>query len=109
MTISDPDLLMNDKMMGSDASHDRFDQVEAILASYPDVTEAEIKLLKHWFRKEASAFEVASMASKDSCQKGYLQFRADHVDRFTAGDWIVVAVVIACPVFAAIAYALFAT
>lgn len=99
---------MYDPTLGSDASLDRFDQVEAILTSYPNVSEAEIELLKRWFRKEASAFEVASIASKDCCQEGYSQFRADHLDRFTTADWVVVAV-IACPVFAAITHALFAT
>ena len=100
---------MNDFTKGSDGSLDRFDQVEAILALYPNITEIETELLKRWFKKEASAFEAASLASKDSCQKQYLQFRADHLDRLSTMDWLVVAAVVGCLVISTIAYALFAT
>ena len=80
---------MNDPILGSSASHDRFDHIEAMLTSYPQVSDEEIDRLKRWFTKEATAFDVASLASKPACEVGYRRFRADHVDRFTAKDWVV--------------------
>ncbi|MCV0384444.1 MAG: hypothetical protein K5799_13510 [Erythrobacter sp.] len=70
---------------------DRFDRVETLLNLYPVVSEEELQDLKRWFRKDASAFEVASMASKQP--SGYARFRADHVDRLTGFDMAVIAVV----------------
>lgn len=67
---------------------DRFDTVEALLTRYPEVTPDEVDTLKHWFRKEASAFDVASMAAKDPVAPGYRRFRADHVDRISGADMI---------------------
>ena len=99
---------MNDPIVGSDASLNRFDRIEAILSAYPDVTDGETDLLKHWFRKEASAFEVASLASKEICQSGYRQFSADHLDRFTAREWTVVAMIFASIACAVVAYVLYA-
>lgn len=67
---------------------DRFDAIEALLTRYPEVTPDELDTLKHWFRKDASAFEVASMAAKDSVAPGYRRFRAEHVDRISGADMI---------------------
>lgn len=100
---------MNDLPVGSDASLNRFDQVEAILVLYPNINEVELQLLKRWFGKEASAFEAASLASKDSCKEGYLRFRADHLDRLTTREWMIVGVVSAILLCSVIAYVLFAS
>lgn len=67
---------------------DRFDAIEALLARYPRVDADELAELKTWFRKEASAFDVASMASKEAIQTPYRQFRADHIDRLRPIDVI---------------------
>ena len=60
----------------------RFDDIEQLLNSYPDISEEQLGELKHWFKKEASAFEVASIASKHPV--GYAKFRAEHIDKFSA-------------------------
>lgn len=73
---------------------DRFDTVEALLIRYPEITPAELDVLTFWFRKEASAFEVASLASKDAVAAGYTRFRAEHIDRFTGADMLRAAVFI---------------
>lgn len=78
-----------EKAVSADPS-DRFDRVETLLNLYPAVNEEELQDLKRWFRKEASAFEVASMASKHPT--GYARFRADHIDRLTGFDMTVIAV-----------------
>ncbi len=59
----------------------RFDEIEQLLNSYPDVSDKQLGELKRWFKKEASAFEVASLASKQPA--GYAKFRADHIDKFS--------------------------
>jgi dsRNA-specific ribonuclease len=75
----------------------RMAHIEALLASYPDVTEGELATLKNWFNREASALDVATLASKDELRSGYTRFRADYIDKFTAKD-IVFALVAALAV-----------
>lgn len=87
---------MQTKSNGARPGTDRFDFVESLLARYPNITEAEVEDLKTWFTREASAFDVASMASKESIFAPYKAFRAAHIDRFRAKDYAVLAVVIAC-------------
>ena len=79
---------------GEPAVTNRFDQIEAILFRYPDIDEAELADLKRWFGKEASAFEVASLSCKESVQRQYGEFRAAHVDRFSATELVVGALVV---------------
>ena len=74
---------------------DRFDYVESLITRYPETTEAEVQDLKKWFTKEASAFEVASLASKESIHANYAAFRSDHIDSFSAKDYAVAVAVIA--------------
>ena len=69
---------------GATAVHDRFDQIEALLLRYPEIAEIELADLKRWFTKEASAFEVASLSSKDELRQQYRAFRAEHIDRLGA-------------------------
>lgn len=60
--------------------------VEALLTSYPDVTPQERDLIVNWFRRDASALDVALVASNPAAQRGYRKFRSDHIDRFTMKD-----------------------
>ncbi|MGN6497234.1 MAG: hypothetical protein ACTHKM_12475 [Tsuneonella sp.] len=71
---------------GAPGAADRFDAIETTLARYPHLDEAELRDLKYWFRREASALEVASLASKDAIADQYRAFRAQYVDNFDAGD-----------------------
>ena len=64
----------------------RFEHIEALLSRSPDLSQDEIGELKHWASKQASAFDIADMASRDSTRAGYARFRADHIDRFTWRD-----------------------
>lgn len=66
----------------------RFDEIEQLLNSYPDVSEEQLVELKRWLKKEASAFEVASLASKQPA--GYAKFRADHIDKFSKTEILVI-------------------
>jgi hypothetical protein len=69
---------------------DRFDHVEHLLSRYPAITAGEVEDLKRWFNKEASAFDVASLASIESIHASYAAFRAEHIDGFKARDYFVV-------------------
>ncbi len=72
---------------------DRFDAIECLLARYPDIDGSEQAQLELWFRREASAFEIASMASKDTVAEGYPRFRADHIDRFKPVELVAIFVI----------------
>lgn len=62
--------------------------VEALLSAYPDVTSEERSLVVNWFRNEATALDVALVASNPEAERGYRQFRAEHVDKFTPRDMV---------------------
>ena len=68
------------------ASADRRAQIERRLADYPDLDEAALGELIAWFRTEASALDVAMVASNPDITEPYRRFRADHLDRLTARD-----------------------
>lgn len=68
---------------------DRFDYIEHLLTKYPGITITEAQELKRWFKKEASAFDVANMASKETSKVGYAAFRAEHIDPFETREYIV--------------------
>jgi len=61
-------------------------QIETALADYPHVTKESLGGLIHWFRKEASALDVAMLASNEAIAEPYRLFRADHIDRMTPQD-----------------------
>jgi hypothetical protein len=88
-------IMTNNATSGGTAAGDRFDTVEALLARFPEVSEAELGELKHWFGKEASAFEVASLASKETLRPSYDRFRAEHIDRMSIRDLAVIGVTLA--------------
>lgn len=62
--------------------------VEALLTAYPDVTPEERQLMVNWFRSEASALDVALVASNPAAERGYRRFRSENVDRFTIRDMV---------------------
>lgn len=60
--------------------------ISAILAQYPDLTDAELQRVLRWFRKEASAMDVAMLSCEEGIAPQYRQFRSDHIDRFGLRD-----------------------
>ncbi len=61
-------------------------QVETVLADYPHIGDDHLATLIHWFRKEASALDVAMVASNEAIAEPYRRFRADHIDPLTGKD-----------------------
>jgi aryl carrier-like protein len=67
-------------------SADRPVRIEAMLARYPQVEAVELSELKHWFRKEASALDVGTIASNPVLAEPYRRFAAEHIEKLTIGD-----------------------
>jgi hypothetical protein len=61
-------------------------QIEAALAEYPHISDERLTSLIAWFRKEASALDVATLASNEAIAEPYRRFRADHIDPLTGKD-----------------------
>ena len=72
----------------------RFDRMERLLQLYPDISEDDLRELKRWITKDASSFEVASLASKESIGPSYRKFRAGHIDKFSVVEWIMVGIAV---------------
>ena len=68
-----------------DCAPDRL-HVERVLARYPEIDGEELAALKKWFRKDATAHDVALVASNEAIHTQYLRFRKEHVDRFSPRD-----------------------
>jgi hypothetical protein len=61
-------------------------QIEAALADYPHISADRLTALIAWFRKDASALDVAMLASNAALAERYRQFRADHIDPVTSTE-----------------------
>jgi hypothetical protein len=57
---------------------ERRSAAERAIARYPDMQPDEIAALVRYIRKEASAFDRASIASNPALQEPYRQFCRDH-------------------------------
>jgi hypothetical protein len=68
---------------------------EAILARYPELGREELADLLHWYRREASAMDVALLASNEAIRERYRAFRRDHVERFSLKEKLVGALLVA--------------
>ncbi|MEJ5978135.1 hypothetical protein WG901_15895 [Novosphingobium sp. PS1R-30] len=62
--------------------------MEAALADYPHLSEERLAALLGWFRKEATALDVAMVASNPDIVEPYRRFRAEHIDPISGKDWI---------------------
>lgn len=60
--------------------------IEALLGDYPQISEQEVSLLKTWFQRQASALDVAQVASNPEIAEQYRAFRTEHVDKIGARD-----------------------
>ena len=80
--------MQQSEMYASNSSAPRSAQIEALLADYPKLSPTEVDDLISWFEHEASAYDVAMMASDEAIKTGYTQFRADHIDRLTGKDFV---------------------
>ncbi|MFC4256065.1 hypothetical protein GRI97_11950 [Altererythrobacter xixiisoli] len=77
---------MTNTATGADQALQRRLQVEGLLSQYPAISAEETDQLRIYFRKEASALDIGNIASNEAAQRGYQQFRADHVDKIGLRD-----------------------
>ena len=77
---------MLDNTTGGLTAAERRAHIEAELARYPDLPEDQLREVLNWFRREASAYDEAMVASNEAIRPAYIRFRADHLDRFSARE-----------------------
>ena len=64
--------------------------IEALIARYPDLSKGDLAQVLRWFRKEATAYEVAMLASNEGLAAPYRKLRNEHLDRLTPSEKIAV-------------------
>jgi hypothetical protein len=69
-----------------ETSPERRAEIEALLARYPDLAPDELADLVHWYRREASAMDVALVASNDAIAEPFGAFCRAHVGGLTMRD-----------------------
>ena len=62
--------------------------IERLLARYPALTEPELQELHRWFESEASALDVATIASNERIRGGYSLFKTEHIERLDGRDML---------------------
>jgi hypothetical protein len=80
---------MRDELRAARAA-ERRREVEAVLHRYPHLTGEEIADLVGWFKREATAMDVALLASTPAVHDNYRAFRDAHVDPLTTGEKLLV-------------------
>jgi hypothetical protein len=81
----DQDIIMTQSHDGA-AGADRRAHIERTLAAYPHIDEQQLAALITWFDKEATAFDVAQLASNAAIAEPYRRLRAEHIDRLRGRD-----------------------
>jgi hypothetical protein len=69
-----------------ETSRERRAHAERLLARYPRLAPGELDELLEWYRREASAMDVALIASDDRIRGRYRAFREDHIDGFSVKE-----------------------
>ena len=57
--------------------------IEALIAAYPDLSQHDMERLRHWYRREASSYDVAMLSAREELRPGYERFYKDHVARIS--------------------------
>jgi hypothetical protein len=78
----------------AEGAEQRRAQAEEALARYPKLSPAELEDLLDWYKREASALDVALLASNERIHKPYRKFRHDHIERFNWKEMAVGALVL---------------
>jgi hypothetical protein len=73
-------------------------RVEHLLARFPRLEDSEIQELRHWFRRRATAGDVARLACNEALYPRYRSFRRRYVDPFRWWEKAIVGLLAAFPV-----------
>lgn len=61
--------------------------IERIIALYPDISDEELHEVLHYFRRECSALDRATIASNNEVARQYRKFCEDHhIDRLKPAE-----------------------
>jgi hypothetical protein len=72
-----------------ETSPERRKRMECLIVRYPQLEPAELAELVRWYRREASAMDVALLASSDVAGDGFARFARDHINPFNWREKIV--------------------
>ena len=61
---------------------DKRTKAEALLRRYPELDRSELAELLHWYRREASAMDVALLASDEGLRRRFDAFHEKHIKPF---------------------------
>lgn len=79
---------MSKAHIGARTDAETMRRLEPIVAAYPHVKAEDLDFLLHWYRKEASSYDVGILSTNTLAHDGYARFRRDHIDRLTALDYV---------------------
>ena len=68
---------------GYDRRETQHPRIEALLSAYPRLSADEMEELLRWFQDQASAFDVATVASSPSVAGQYRAFHDAHIEPLT--------------------------
>ena len=68
---------------GYDRRETQHPRIEALLSAYPRLSADEMEELLRWFQDQASAFDVATVASSPSVAGKYRAFHDAHIEPLT--------------------------
>ena len=67
-------------------------EVETALARYPNLSPKELAGLVHWFKREATAMDVAMIASNVEIYNNYCAFRDNNINRLSVTEKLLLSV-----------------
>ncbi|MCW2337808.1 hypothetical protein M2337_002041 [Sphingobium sp. B2D3A] len=69
-------------------------RIDALIAAYPDLNEDDLRRLLHWYRKEASSYDVAMLSARDDLRPGYERFYKDHIERISPFGYTAISIIV---------------
>jgi len=86
---------MTTNEMGAPSGADATARAAALLQRYPELSSEELGALRKWFRKDASALDIGTLASDQNIAASYMRFRKEHIDKFGPKDLLILVVALA--------------
>jgi len=72
-----------------ETSPERRSRMECLVVRYPELEESELAELLRWYRRDASAMDVALLASSEEAGEAFARFARDHIAPFNWRDKII--------------------
>lgn len=63
-------------------------RIAELLYTYPDVSPEELAEIRNWFDRVATSLDVGLLAADPAIARQYRAYRAEHLDRLGAKDWL---------------------